>query len=78
MAKRYFAPLPYSSFATETGLEFDDTKANEMGWAEYQNNYEQDGVIGWFSNDEFETDFREFVVSEPDGSPFSRTVVNKP
>lgn len=54
MAKRYFAPLPYGSFAAETGLEFDGTKANEMGWAEYQSNYEQDG------------------------SPFIRTVVDKP
>ena len=78
MAKRYFAPLSYGSFAHETGLEFDGSKANETGWAEYQNNYEQDGVIGWFRNDEFETNFREFVIAEPDGSPFSRTVVDKP
>lgn len=34
--------------------------------------------MGWVSNDEVETNFREFVVAEPDGSPFSRTVVEKP
>lgn len=78
MTKRYFATLSYGSFATETGLEFDESKANEMGWAEFRNNHEHDCVIGWFSNAEFEAEFREFVVNEPTVGPFYRTVVDKP